>query len=358
MVIAKVIPKPRNWQDFEKLCKKLFGEMWGCPHSIKANGRSGQAQSGVDIYGVPNGKERYWGVQCKGKDDYLNSALSAAEIDEEIAKARTFEPPLEEFIVATTASKDVRLEEHVRKCDLSSRKMGGFAVRLLCWEDLADLIEESRQTFNWWVRERRHQEYFDCEIAFPEGAVEGVLHPRFNKVEKIYSRPTSLSLVVQQEATRMVELARPVRLLPSREQSPSWCPVEIYIQNSGREVIEDYRVEFWVEGLVEGVGGGDLYGLLPGRRSVSFWDGGFSFRPIDNEPLVQEDSRRVLVYVLPSHAASEIGIGWKIFARDFSKAGKLMLRVEPEFRFLVRNYPVEAPEDERTVYAVETIPHE
>ena len=47
--MKKAIRPPENWQDFETLCKKLFGEMWGCPNTIKKNGRSGQTQCGVDI---------------------------------------------------------------------------------------------------------------------------------------------------------------------------------------------------------------------------------------------------------------------------------------------------------------------
>jgi hypothetical protein len=69
--MKKNLRKPENWQDFETLCKKLFGEMWGCPNTIKKNGRLGQSQAGVDVYGRPKNEDEYWGVQCKGKDDYI-----------------------------------------------------------------------------------------------------------------------------------------------------------------------------------------------------------------------------------------------------------------------------------------------
>lgn len=48
--------KPENWQDFERLCKVLWGEIWECPDTIKRNGRQGQAQKGVDIYGIKKGE--------------------------------------------------------------------------------------------------------------------------------------------------------------------------------------------------------------------------------------------------------------------------------------------------------------
>jgi hypothetical protein len=49
MKAKKQLRKPENWQDFESLCKKLWGEIWNCPE-IKKNGRKGQPQHGVDIY--------------------------------------------------------------------------------------------------------------------------------------------------------------------------------------------------------------------------------------------------------------------------------------------------------------------
>jgi hypothetical protein len=53
MIAPTQIRKPENWQDFEKLCKKLWGEIWDCSDTIQRNGRSGQNQNGVDIFGLP-----------------------------------------------------------------------------------------------------------------------------------------------------------------------------------------------------------------------------------------------------------------------------------------------------------------
>jgi hypothetical protein len=40
MEASKSLRRPTSWQDFETLCKKLWGEIWSCPE-IKKNGRSG-----------------------------------------------------------------------------------------------------------------------------------------------------------------------------------------------------------------------------------------------------------------------------------------------------------------------------
>lgn len=149
--MKKIIPKPVNWQDFESLCKKLYGEIWQCQSTISKNGRNGQSQNGVDIYGIPKGENEYFGIQCKGKDDYAKTELTEAEIDNEIENAKKFQPKLKQFIIATTGNKDAKIEEFVRKKNVDSRANGGFEIVVRHWEDLADLIEENQVTFDWYV---------------------------------------------------------------------------------------------------------------------------------------------------------------------------------------------------------------
>lgn len=148
--MKKSIRKPENWQDFETLCKKLWGEIWKIPSKIKKNGRAGQQQSGVDVYGIPKGETNYWGIQCKGKDEYSHSKLTRIEIDKEIDKANNFKPKLEGFIFATTMNKDSGIEEYIRLKDLENRRCGKFEILLYCWEDIADLIEDNLDTYNYY----------------------------------------------------------------------------------------------------------------------------------------------------------------------------------------------------------------
>lgn len=76
MIAPTQIRPPENWQDFELLCK-IVGEIWNCPDIIKRNGRSGQKQCGVDIYGTPNGSTEYYGAfNVKVKIITLNAQLT------------------------------------------------------------------------------------------------------------------------------------------------------------------------------------------------------------------------------------------------------------------------------------------
>lgn len=165
--MQKTLRKPERWQDFEDLCKKLWGELWGIPHKIKKNGRLGQLQNGVDVYGIPKGESGYWGIQCKGiNDDYLNATLTKKEINSEIEKAKQFQPKLEVFIIATTQSKDATLEQYVREKDIENRKANSFEIILFCWEDIVDLIEENRETLNWYLQTNNFREKYDFDVAF------------------------------------------------------------------------------------------------------------------------------------------------------------------------------------------------
>ena len=67
----------------------LWAEIWNCPET-KKNGRNGQDQHGVDVSGTPSWEvAEYYGIQCKGKDDYTHAQLTEKEIDREIEKAKS-----------------------------------------------------------------------------------------------------------------------------------------------------------------------------------------------------------------------------------------------------------------------------
>ena len=104
METQKQLRKPENWQDFESLCKKLWGEIWNC-REIKKNGRHGQSQRGVDIYGIPQNEREYYGIQCKAKDEYTHKRLTQNEIVGEINDEKKFIPPLKKLYIATTANR-------------------------------------------------------------------------------------------------------------------------------------------------------------------------------------------------------------------------------------------------------------
>jgi tetratricopeptide (TPR) repeat protein len=122
------LPPPNEPAAFESLCLDLFREVWGDPGAQK-NGRSGQPQAGVDIYGKDGGVPV--GVQCKQKDGLLRSRLTVAELEREVGEARGFEPPLRRFILATSGPRDGKVQQRAR--ELSAP---GFDVEVWSWEEI------------------------------------------------------------------------------------------------------------------------------------------------------------------------------------------------------------------------------
>jgi hypothetical protein len=125
------LPKPKDWQDFERKTRQLFASVLSDPN-VQMHGRSGQPQHGVDIWGYRNNeRSRAVGIQCKRVDD----RISAAELEAEVEKAKCFDPPITEFFLVTTASRDAKLQAKARKLtDDLSRSHRPFLVAVWGWE--------------------------------------------------------------------------------------------------------------------------------------------------------------------------------------------------------------------------------
>ena len=140
-ITNRVLPPPKNWQDFERLCYDLFRHMWKT-NDAEMHGRQGQPQAGVDVYGTDLVEKRFVGVQCKGKDQGYGGALTEQELNAEIEKAKTFEPALAVFIVATTAPNDVAIQRVARTITQVHEQQGLFEVRVQGWETLQQRITD------------------------------------------------------------------------------------------------------------------------------------------------------------------------------------------------------------------------
>jgi len=130
-------PAPIDAAIFESLCLDLWKDIWGPASEAQKNGRSGQKQAGVDVFGK-NGPESWVGVQCKQRNEGLRSRLGADELEAEALAAQSFEPRLSRFVVATTGAPDVAVQERARI--LSDR--GPFPVSVWFWSDILRELDE------------------------------------------------------------------------------------------------------------------------------------------------------------------------------------------------------------------------
>jgi tetratricopeptide (TPR) repeat protein len=129
------IPQPKDWQALERHCRLLFELSFGDP-AVQHNGRTGQPQHGVDIFGRRDrGKGRWVGIQCKGKDADYGGELTKAELKAEVEKSAGFVPPIEEFILVTTAPNDEKIQRAARLLEGELRAKGReLVIQVWGWE--------------------------------------------------------------------------------------------------------------------------------------------------------------------------------------------------------------------------------
>jgi len=139
------LPPPKDWQDFERLCWELWKEIWNDPNAQR-NGRQGQPQSGVDIFGRPGGGSRWYGVQCKKAKTPLNEKA----ILEEVAEAKTFCPSLTTLIIATTNQRSTSVQRIARQITEENERQGLFSVVVLGWDDIVERLYEHPGVLNRW----------------------------------------------------------------------------------------------------------------------------------------------------------------------------------------------------------------
>ncbi len=188
---------PKNWQDFETLCQKLWREIWSDPNAQK-NGRSGQPQCGVDIFGKPSYGSIIAGVQCKDKDSSLGSELKSAELSRECKKAIKFKPGLSSFTIATTAPRDKSLQEHARKLTASGKYP--FDIHVWSWHEIEEEIRFRPNV--------RNAYYPNVEIQ--PGEATTVKMSRFSARDQFYaffSRPDVSALIAPRLGDFLIRLA-------------------------------------------------------------------------------------------------------------------------------------------------------
>jgi hypothetical protein len=129
------LPKPKDWQDFERKTRVLFASVLADPNT-QMHGRSGQNQHGVDVWGYRNGdRAKLVGIQCEKSDN----AITEVELQAELEKARDFKPAITEFILVTTAQRDAKIQR-------SARELTGALALSTCqifvavwgWEDVEE----------------------------------------------------------------------------------------------------------------------------------------------------------------------------------------------------------------------------
>lgn len=356
MIAPTQIRPPENWQDFELLCKKLWGEIWNCPDIIKRNGRSGQKQCGVDIYGTPNGSTEYYGIQCKGKDNYTHAQLTKKEIDAEITKAKNFKPALKAFYFATTAVKDAAIEEYIREKNVENITNGGFAIDIFSWEDIVDLLKEHRLTYNWYINNCQYADNLDVNISISLDDDDDALHPEYFRITQKYKlRERNYTEDIWASIIPPVSIFNQTSNVDYR-----WCDIYFEVSNIGSTTIDDYKIYIQIDNcqklsckvnycnnyLMNQAVVASINDKIDRERELfeTQWCNVLEFRPQQTR-LLKNDFDNFTIGVKPEDNVEEIIVQWKLLSRDYQKDGKLTIPVKPRFEDNERIIYVDTPDE-------------
>lgn len=138
-ISASEIPKPLDWQEFQRACVILFRCVLGDP-TVLQFGSEGQTQHGIDLLGYRNADtSRPVGIQCRCQEKQLTEKKIRADIEE----ARAIEPALTEFIFATTTKRDKNLTLLAAKLTAELKASGwNCRVTFMPWPDLQHEISQ------------------------------------------------------------------------------------------------------------------------------------------------------------------------------------------------------------------------
>jgi len=350
----KTLRRPANWQDFETLCKMLWGEIWDCAE-IQKNGRLGQEQSGVDIFGVPKSEDEYFGIQCKGKSEYNDNhpQFNEKEINEEIEKAKSFIPKLKKLYFATTALNDSKIQAYVRQRNLENKKAGLFEVHLFCWETIVDLIDENKRTNDYYVKSQNYKTNKNAYITFQNDSdeLEGIV--KFCKTVTNYRQ----KIVPANISDSLLGYNNLFGNINFKSHSPfdykinnSYFTFYFRIHNSGNDPIEDFKILLKFNGDfqdLDTVTKGGHY-LMPAIKHT--YD---TFINKENKSgkiiplkkiLVSEDTMGFDdIQIKPVHNDTEVTIEWKIISKDYKNEGILTLKLKTEIEIIHKTVLIEDP---------------
>ena len=135
--MAFEVPKPKNWQDFQRACVVLYKAELNDPHAMEY-GRGGQNQRGIDILARRDAKaDHFVGIQCRR----VVKPLTKAKIAEDCRAALSIQAGIKEIIFATTAPDDWRATDDTVAVEKELRAEGhDVTVAYYGWEALQTVI--------------------------------------------------------------------------------------------------------------------------------------------------------------------------------------------------------------------------
>jgi hypothetical protein len=359
MIAPIEIAAPKNHQDFELLCLRLWGEIWEIPHEIEFNSDNSQGQNGVDIFGIPKGEKQYYGIQCKNKKLHLidgrKNRILTNDIEIEVNKALNFDQPLKKLIIATSLNVDREIQEFVRRKDIEHLSKNLFRIQICFWEFFQRKIIEFKSVNDWYLKNENYFLSKKLSVTI-DGKTEKSFVPKFRKTIKKYILES-----VRDENRMKLEIFKDGVNISNSYPKRVWnfekvqqynynhlsynakidweqrCWFQLQFLNTGTDVLEYFKIEIQFEGEFEEVGvqSTPIFELKTFKRNTFSYKNSndcFVVNPLLNT-LVQDDyffSNKLYIKPL-KNKCSEVTLKWKLIAKDFQDTGSLAIWMRPKY---------------------------
>lgn len=255
---------PANERDFEILCLLLLGKHWNCP-TLELYGHRGEKQDGIDILDT-GGSEILRAAQCRLHDG--TKTMSPAEIREAVAAARLFAPPLDEYMIMTTAKVSTKAQKEVLRINTEHRDLGLFKLELKTWDNIEILLDQYTD-----VRELFYGTARPSESLLNHTGASAVVQPVLERSES-ESIDGSIEEACAQLTIKRFQLAR---LLFQRIRQQKW---HILSQRQKFRILSNIAVAHAAEGNV--------------KQAIPLFLEAKTYQPDDERALANE----VLAYLL------------------------------------------------------------
>jgi hypothetical protein len=129
-------PRPKSEDEWEDMVLDAMRVRWRDPNACR-NGRRGQRQDGVDIFG--NSIAGPVGAQAKNKEQ-----VTEKEALQEIAEAENFRPALKEYFFVIGGPRDATFQEFSRILSRNRVARGLFSVHAIFFDDVIHEISSDK----------------------------------------------------------------------------------------------------------------------------------------------------------------------------------------------------------------------
>lgn len=182
--IVMALPPPRLWQQFQELTRDTANYVFNTTDATEY-GNQGAPQHGVDIYLHESGTGRLIAIQCKrsgkitAEGKSLPGGLKPEDLAQEVEKAKEFDVDLKQYIVATTDTRQVPIQDEQRRLDGEQRRRGSFSVQVWFWDDFLGYLHRYSKLLEWYyanilemkgVYSVDHQVLYLLQMAFSRPA--------------------------------------------------------------------------------------------------------------------------------------------------------------------------------------------